>query len=383
MGVADGVGGWSRVRRNTKGGDSGPSPSALFARRLMHYCSEEVEAASAESSADSSALETLSDIDADELRMELEDTLEDLEDGIDILQIFENAYEKTMQAHVCPDDAHSDPRPTTAPHDSSSSAHIPPAGQSARSPEQAASTHSLSSSSWSSVLSPPPPKTKRLIEGSSTALLAVLEHPTARSRSRPHGLFSPSPRTAPGPAVIRIAHLGDSMGMLIRGDEIVWRTDEMWWNFNTPVQLGPASPTRPRDAQVCTLPVQADDILILASDGLSDNLWDEDVLDEVVRARRPFLAAASASATPAQQTGVRGQLGRQALAAMLSEALCSRARRVAEMRRSPHRKEGESDGEDEEIPFARRAREHGKAFRGGKPDDISVLVAVVSPVQTP
>ena len=31
------------------------------------------------------------------------------------------------------------------------------------------------------------------------------------------------------------------------------------------------------------LPVQANDILILASDGLSDNLWDEDVLDEVIR----------------------------------------------------------------------------------------------------
>ena len=36
------------------------------------------------------------------------------------------------------------------------------------------------------------------------------------------------------------------------------------------MQLGPASNTRPRDAQVFRVPVQADDILILASDGLGD-----------------------------------------------------------------------------------------------------------------
>ncbi|OBZ73204.1 Protein phosphatase PTC7 [Grifola frondosa] len=77
--------------------------------------------------------------------------------------------------------------------------------------------------------------------------------------------------------------------MLIRGDEVIWRTEEMWWNFNTPVQLGPSSPTRARDAQVFAVPVQADDILVLASDGLSDNLWDEEILDEVVRFRRTFM----------------------------------------------------------------------------------------------
>ncbi|KAJ2965242.1 hypothetical protein NUW54_g14184 [Trametes sanguinea] len=60
MGVADGVGGWSRIRRtgalNHKrnrpfasspfsANPTDPSPSALFARRLMHFCSEEVDAA--------------------------------------------------------------------------------------------------------------------------------------------------------------------------------------------------------------------------------------------------------------------------------------------------------------------------------------------------
>lgn len=62
MGVADGVGGWSRVRHPGKfiltfngiletyfapGRKDDPTPSALFARRLMHFCSEEVDAAMA------------------------------------------------------------------------------------------------------------------------------------------------------------------------------------------------------------------------------------------------------------------------------------------------------------------------------------------------
>lgn len=36
-------------------------------------------------------------------------------------------------------------------------------------------------------------------------------------------------------------------------------------------------------AQVFTFPVRAEGILVLEPDGLSDNLCDEDVLDEVVR----------------------------------------------------------------------------------------------------
>lgn len=138
--------------------------------------------------------------------------------------------------------------------------------------------------------------------------------------------------------------------------------------FNTPVQLGPSSPTRPRDAQAFTIPVQEDDILILASDGLSDNLWDEDILDEVVRFRHAFLSDAS--------TRVNSDvLRRNTLAGMLSEALCSRARNVAERKGSrSHRVRGTPPVPSDEIPFARRAREQGKWFDGGKPDGPSFFL---------
>ena len=170
-------------------------------------------------------------------------------------------------------------------------------------------------------------------------------------------------------AVIRIAHLGDCMGMLVRGDNIVWRSDEMWWGvsfplsfsslshrplfqYNHPLQLGPPSSsstqltlTLPVQPHTFTLPVLADDILILASDGLSDNLWDEDVLDEVLKFRRQGGWALS-RAEKEEQDVVQALAGldisgsctsnpllkRKAFAGMLSEALCSRAKRVSETR---------------------------------------------------
>ena len=110
-----------------------------------------------------------------------------------------------------------------------------------------------------------------------------------------------------------------------------------------------------------TIPVHADDILILASDGLSDNLWDEDVLDEVLRFRRTFLASPS--------TTGGSQLPRRTLAGMLSEALCSRARTVSQRRcKTTLADELATLDPDEDIPFARRAREAGRTFSGGKSD---------------
>ncbi|KAJ6616987.1 hypothetical protein B0H10DRAFT_1734057, partial [Mycena sp. CBHHK59/15] len=173
------------------------------------------------------------------------------------------------------------------------------------------------------------------LAGSSTALVAVLDYlPPAEAPvsvsaqlhaggegTRNAGLDAPLPRTAaPGEpqAVLRIAHIGDCMGMLVRGGAVAWRSEEMWWAFNTPVQVGPygAGITPRSAAHLFTLPVQADDILILASDGLSDNLWDEDVLDEVCGSR-----GGGASVRTGREAASHDVLRRRTLAGILSEAL--------------------------------------------------------------
>lgn len=340
----------------------------------MHHCS--AEALQAESSSSrhwdispsrstsphqqhpgSTALKSarLRNAEIDELHEELEDSLEDLEDGLDVLMILERAYESTLNAHVVPEPC----CPLMK------AALLPPL---ASIPEDAPLTTSAKfPQSTTHAPEPPPPKMIPLMTGSSTALVAVLQHspstpPTATSPPRPFILQNPPDaalRKKTHDAVLKIAHLGDCMGMLVRDEKIAWRSEEMWRAFNTPVQLGPASSARPRDAQILSLPVQADDILILASDGLSDNLWDYEVLDEVVRFKRSFLKSD-------RDGNGEGLLGRRTLAGMLSEALCSRARRVSE-RRGWGLEDGVFDMADE-VPFACRAREVGKPFRGGKID---------------
>ncbi|KAG0706872.1 hypothetical protein DFH29DRAFT_871925 [Suillus ampliporus] len=383
MGVADGVGGWSRAKAPDATSSkhvTDPSPSALFARRLMHHCSAEALHAEASSfrRRDVSPSRSTSphrhprstaawpwNPEIDALHEELEDSLEDLEDGLDVLMILERAYESTLKAHVIPE-------PPCPPKKAVSSQGLPSIPEDAPLTNPAEFPRSTLHAPELSPLNMIP-----LMTGSSTALVAVLQHfsstpPPATSPPHPF-IFQNSSEVASRKethdAVLKIAHLGDCMGMLVRDETIAWRSEEMWRAFNTPVQLGPASSARPRDAQILSLPVQADDILILASDGLSDNLWDYEVLDEVVRFKRSFLKGD-------RDASGEGLLGRRTLAGMLSEALCSRARRVSERR--GRMDDGVFDMEDE-VPFACRARESGKPFRGGKIDDISVLVAVISP----
>ena len=342
----------------------------------MHYCSDEVSNHHHSPATSSSASEVndviFDGMDSEDLCSELEDSLSDLEEGIDVLMVLESAYERAIKAHVV----------NTVP-------------------EHAVSVAPATSNR---VFIQPPSKAslQPLKAGSSTALLAVLEQPTARARPKRSSPSSPNhrsrsvsrcqsepvedpatmtagmgpvPSTSAGiprnlphqrDAVIKIANLGDSMAMLVRGRDIVWRSEEMWWSFNTPVQLGPMSPSRPTDAQVFEIPVLENDVLILASDGLSDNLWDEEVLEEVVRVKDVLLRYSSSNSASLGQL-----LARRSLAGMLSEALCSRARRVAEKGSSGSGRRGalEVVGEEvDEVPFARRAREEGKRFKGGKVD---------------
>lgn len=200
-----------------------------------------------EAATDSGSNEWADDMDLEsEAGSELSD-FEEFEEGLDVLMMLERAYESAIKAHV-------------APASSSSSA--------AEAKEAAENG-----------------KTQPLMQGSSTALLAVLEHnpqpqparprSPAPPRTRTSSLAQPAPRarsplvpdlahTSPGPttrallhspsplpciaegsaggaprggAVLKIAHLGDCMGMLVRGEEIVWRSEEMWWSVSPVLPL--------------------------------------------------------------------------------------------------------------------------------------------------
>ncbi|KAE8221808.1 hypothetical protein CF319_g4890 [Tilletia indica] len=142
-----------------------------------------------------------------------------------------------------------------------------------------------------------------------------------------------------------------------------------------------------RDAGRWSVKVEPGDVIIIGSDGLVDNLFDEDILEEVLRfAPAPAAASASDSGSGSNQAGEQdvgadqdevtaggadehapfgNWLPADFSPQLVSEALCSRAKAVSEDSRALY------------SPFQQRAVTEGLHYVGGKHDDISVLVAVV------
>ncbi|KAI8871630.1 protein serine/threonine phosphatase 2C, partial [Ramicandelaber brevisporus] len=164
------------------------------------------------------------------------------------------------------------------------------------------------------------------IRGSTTALLAVLRNDE-----------------------LRVANLGDCGLTVIRRGAMLFRTEEQQHSFNYPFQLGTGTSDSPDDAQSFNLRLQRGDIIIVGSDGVFDNLFDEDILDEVLR----NLPSGLNKADPQ----------------LISDALARRAKSVSEESRYAT------------SPFQSRAVQEGFYYQGGKVDDISVIVAVVTDLE--
>jgi hypothetical protein len=189
----------------------------------MHYCSAEIDYASQSSSPDTgspkaipSSSTSISEINGlsskstktAQLQADLDESLDDLEQGLDVLFILQRAYDQTIKAQVGPDDTPSSDSRQPTPDSVE--------------PKQPVPTCSPSRPSVS-----PKPKTSPLLHCSATAFLAVLDCSPSTSSQRlslRHELIADRCT-----AVIKIAHIGDCMGMLIRGEEILWRSEEMWY----------------------------------------------------------------------------------------------------------------------------------------------------------
>ncbi|WVQ85132.1 hypothetical protein IAT38_007297 [Cryptococcus sp. DSM 104549] len=173
------------------------------------------------------------------------------------------------------------------------------------------------------------------INGSSTCLLALLHNST-----------------------LHIANLGDCCLLVIRQGEVVFRTAEMQHAFNFPHQVGTHSRDEPmKDAMRYDVGVKKGDVVVLGSDGLMDNLFDEDILDTLSQFQ-PSSSSASSSSNPLGPASLPFSPQRA------SDALCRRARAISELVTAT-------------TPFMCAAIEEGMDFVGGKKDDISVLVGVV------
>ncbi|XP_030563283.1 protein phosphatase PTC7 homolog isoform X1 [Drosophila novamexicana] len=151
--------------------------------------------------------------------------------------------------------------------------------------------------------------------------------------------------------ILYAANIGDSGLLVIRNGAIVCRSLEQQHHFNTPYQLAVPPPGQglnvltdgPECAALLEFDMQIGDILILATDGVYDNV-SEDLLLQV-------LTHASGVTDPVK--------------------LQMFANSVALMARSL------SFNPNHESPFTQNARRHNIDAPGGKPDDITVVLASV------
>mmetsp|Transcript_11500 Transcript_11500/g.23705 ORF Transcript_11500/g.23705 Transcript_11500/m.23705 type:complete len:327 (+) Transcript_11500:3-983(+) len=150
---------------------------------------------------------------------------------------------------------------------------------------------------------------------------------------------------------LHVLNLGDSGLRVVRDGVQIFETESQRVSFNAPKQLGydvgeEGSYDSPQDSSYNVITLQSRDAILIASDGLWDNVWDKEWQADVVKVFRARNAPAGA-----------------ALAGLAAE-LCSKAQRY---------------GCDMtyESPFAVQARAEGEEG-GGKLDDTTILVGCVA-----
>ncbi|KAK8032838.1 hypothetical protein PG991_002236 [Apiospora marii] len=194
--------------------------------------------------------------------------------------------------------------------------------------------------------------------------------------------------------VMDVANLGDSGFVHLRLNGVHHSSEAQTHAFNTPYQLSIIPPSMlaraaafggaqlcdyPKDADVTAHELRHGDVLVFASDGLWDNLFDQDVLRiasrimtgsgawkatdggiRVVDDLGPYVEAHESDADSAQK-----------VAATLQSAIAIDVTATAKRASMDQRLDG---------PFAKEVQKYypGEDWHGGKIDDICVIVVVVS-----
>lgn len=127
-------------------------------------------------------------------------------------------------------------------------------------------------------------------------------------------------------------NLGDSAFSIIRNYEMIYKSEEQSHSFNYPYQLGTGGDA-PAKAHCIQCTMKKGDLIVMGSDGLFDNLYPDEITDVIKASDEDKIAI------------------NLAVSAMASA--CSQ----------------------KETPFSERvAEETDQIWRGGKMDDISVIV---------
>lgn len=141
---------------------------------------------------------------------------------------------------------------------------------------------------------------------------------------------------------LKAANLGDSGFLIIRRTgQLIYYQAEQQHSFNFPFQLGTGSTDEPQDADLSEVEVEHGDVVVVATDGVLDNLFPEELV-QIVK---------------------EGKIMRKS-----EKEIASRIAKIAFKK---------AKSEEGKTPFSVSANAAGHVYSGGKLDDISVICATV------
>ena len=170
--------------------------------------------------------------------------------------------------------------------------------------------------------------------GTTTACAALLG---ADSNSPPH-------------PVVYVTQLGDSEIIVLRPKtkDVLFKTTEQWHWFDCPRQLGTNSPDTPeKNAVMDRIEIEENDVVISVTDGVSDNLWEHEIVENVVGSLNKWREKSmeNKDKEPAEQSYADGMQ-------FVAQELVNAARAIAE---DPFA----------ESPYMEKAIDEGLSIEGG------------------
>ncbi|KAJ3223610.1 hypothetical protein HDU78_011243, partial [Chytriomyces hyalinus] len=182
---------------------------------------------------------------------------------------------------------------------------------------------------------------------------------------------------------LRLASLGDTSLIVLRNGNMIFRTEEQQHSFNFPYQLGSDSKDTPeKDAGSWAVKVREGDVVLIGSDGIFDNLFDEDILDIVnsVVMGTPAHPPTHTHIHEANHHDSNHHAHNPTPVAVLpkSRILRTDPHAIASAILVRARDVALDSGTTVVSPFQERAVKEGLYYQGGKMDDLTVVVGIVS-----